>query len=243
MRSLILVHGSFHGPWCWERLKPYLSDHYSEIRTPDLAAGAQRVAADRDPDLSAYAEIVCGEIDASPDPVVLVAHSMGGIVATQAAEWRHSRIDAIVYVNGLLLRSGESLTSFLSDQADPAIEDLVLQNMVLSGDGRIATFPRQASRPVFYNACSDGDADWAADRLRPQPTAVYASKLDISPERCGAVRRFYIEGLRDRAVPISFQRVMTAQSPCERVITLDADHSPFLSYPAELASAIQSLVG
>lgn len=93
-----------------------------------------------------------------------------------------------------------------------------------------------ANLVLVHGSCAD--AAWAASQLRPQPTAVYGSPLAVTAERFGGVPRVYVECLRDRAVPVAMQRVMTAASPCRRVLRLDADHTPMLSDPLGTVACI-----
>lgn len=232
---LILVHGSFHGPWCWVPIVPLLAVAGHEIVLADLGQAEGN-------DLAAYANHVCGLIDAAPGPVILVGHSMGGIVISQAAEWRADRIAASIYVTGLLLRNGETLTSFIADHADLGVRDLVLENMEVSPDGSLATFPPEAASGIFYNRCNEDDAAWATAQLRPQPTAVYATPLSLSGAAFGSVPRIYIEATEDHAVAPAYQAAMVARLPCDRVISLASDHSPFLSMPGALARVVLEVV-
>ena len=88
---------------------------------------------------------------------------------------------------------------------------------------------------MFYNTCDEADAAWASSQLRPQPTAVYRSTLVTTPGRFGRVHRIYVETRRDNAIPLATQRRIVANTPCDAVVSLDCDHSPFLSCPTELA--------
>ena len=73
-------------------------------------------------------------------------------------------------------------------------------------------------------------------------TQVYRDPLMLSAERYGQVRRFYIEGLQDRAISTVVQRQMTSHMPCEGIFTLDTDHSPFLCAPTALAETLEKIV-
>jgi pimeloyl-ACP methyl ester carboxylesterase len=234
MATFVLVHGSFHGAWCWERLTPLLTDHGHGVVAPNLPGSGDDAAPLENAGLTSYATRVAARVDEIAGPVILVGHSMGGIVASQVAEWRSERLAAVVYICGLLLRSGETLAAFLEAHAQLHIEDRVLANMQLSADGALATFPQALAGDIFYNCCSAADAEWAASRLRPQATRVYADALELSPQRFGGLRRFYIESLQDRAVSPLYQRRMVERTACEAVFTLDTDHSPFLSQPLQL---------
>jgi pimeloyl-ACP methyl ester carboxylesterase len=237
MAQFVLVHGSFHGPWCWERVTPLLLAAGHEVITPALADAATRFQ----PGLHDYARHVAAAVRRQAGPVVLVGHSMGGIVITQAAELVAHKISKLVYVTGLLLPVGESLQSFMRGHADVGVEDLVLKNMKLSADGALASFPAQAAYEVFYNRCTLKDAAWAAGHLCDQPTAVYATPIAVTAENFGSLPRAYIECLDDVALSIKTQRRMTALTPCQQVVSVDADHSPFLSAPESLVSQLLML--
>ena len=94
---------------------------------------------------------------------------------------------------------------------------------------------------LFYGECSGEDAAWATSMLVPESLAAIAAPVQITDERAGSLPRAYVECTRDAALTIELQRYMQAARPCEPVFELDADHSPFLSRPRELAAALLSL--
>jgi pimeloyl-ACP methyl ester carboxylesterase len=235
MTTFVLVHGSFHGAWCWDRLVPVLEARGHTVVVPELPASGNDPAPIAEATLDAYVERIASVVEAQAELPLLVGHSMGAIVSAQVAERCAGRLAGVVFVCGLLLRSGETLVGFLDEFAHLGIEDRVLKNMTLSEDRSIATFPASAAREVFYHRCSEDDAAWAAARLRPQATAVYAQPTALTAERFGRVRCFYVAGRDDRAVPLALQRLMVQRTPCELVFELDTDHAPFLSAPRELA--------
>jgi len=179
--------------------------------------------------LNTYAALVAAAVVQAGEPVVLVGHSMGGLVISQAAELVPGHITKLLYISGLLLRDGETLQSFLANHAELGVDDLVLKNMTISDDGALASFPKSAAAPVFYNCCTQTDALWAAGQLRAQPTAVYATPLAISQRRFGSLPRAYVECSEDQAVSTAYQRQMLINTPCTTRYVLPADHSPFLS--------------
>ena len=111
--NIVLVHGSFHGAWCWEYVIPLLEARGHRVVAPNLPASGGDPAPFENANLVTYATRIAAAIDELSGPVVLVGHSMGGIVSSQVAEWRPERLAAVVYVVGLLLRPGETLVSFL----------------------------------------------------------------------------------------------------------------------------------
>ena len=241
MTQFVLVHGSFHGAWCWERLIPILEGRGHQVVAPNLPGSGGDPAPPENADLGTYATRIASVIDGLAGRVILVGHSMGGIVSSQVAERRPQRLAASVYINGLLFRSGEGLLGFLDAHGHLGVDDLVLKNMKVSEDGSTATFPQERAAEVFYNTCTREQASWAASMLRPQRMQVYQDVLALTPERYGTVRRFYVEGLQDNAVSIAYQRAMTKRTPCERVFSLDCDHSPFLCMPEKLANILSEI--
>ena len=90
----------------------------------------------------------------------------------------------------------------------------------------------------FYSRCAEDDVALARARLVPEPVAVSHAPVSIDEARFGRIPRYYVECLRDRAIPVEVQRAMVAASPCHWVFTLDTDHSPFFSAPEGLAGAL-----
>jgi pimeloyl-ACP methyl ester carboxylesterase len=241
MATFLLVHGSFHGAWCWEKLVPLLQAAGHRVVAPDLPGSGADTSPLSEATLDRYVAAICAVVDEQFEPPILVAHSMGSIVCAQVAERRPKSLAAVVYVCGLLLRSGETLMSFLGEFAHLGVRDLVIENMVTREGGAVSDFPASAAPAVFYNRCSPADAQWAAQQLRPQANAVYGSAPALTAEGFGRVRRFYVFGLDDLAVPITFQRLMVERTPCERTFELDTDHSPFLSAPDQLAGVLVTI--
>ncbi|WP_366942158.1 alpha/beta fold hydrolase, partial [Novosphingobium sp.] len=80
----------------------------------------------------------------------------------------------------------------------------------------------------------------AMARLMAEPHAPRSERIMVTPERWGSLPRTYVECTLDRTIPIDSQRRMIAMSPGANVVTLEADHSPFLSKPQELADALEA---
>ena len=231
MSTYVLVHGAWHGAWCWEKIVPLLERAGHRVLTLDLPGHGQDRTPTREVTLQAYTERVCRALDAAAEPVILVGHSMGGIVITEAAERRPEKVKTLVYVSAFLLRDGESLAQIAS--GDP--EALVMPNLVVSEDQASATLRPEAIRDAFYGSCSPEDAARGQSLLVPQPLAPFQTPVHTTPARGGRVPRVYVECLRDRAITPPAQRKMHAALPCRKVITMDTDHSPFYSAPQELA--------
>ena len=108
MSTYVLVHGSWHGGWCWDKVIPLLKARGHRVVAPDLPGHGRDKTPASDITLRAYADRVCDVLDAEAEPAILVGHSFGGLVITQAAEYRPEKIRTLVYLCAYLLRSGSS---------------------------------------------------------------------------------------------------------------------------------------
>jgi pimeloyl-ACP methyl ester carboxylesterase len=106
MGTFVLVHGSWHGAWCWERLVPRLQTAGHTVIAVDLPGYGEDHTPVRDITLQAYADKVLAVVDTAEEPVVLVGWSMGGIMISTVAEQRHERIAHLVYLAALMLPRG-----------------------------------------------------------------------------------------------------------------------------------------
>lgn len=237
MSTFVLIHGAWHGGWCWEKLVPLLESRGHRVLAPDLPGHG----ADRTPTASVtldlYAARVCDVIAAEPEPVVLVGHSMGGVVISAAAERIPERIRTLVYLAAFLVGEGESLLAAAGADTGSALTG----NLVPSADGASVTVKPEVVVPAFYAECTPADAERARARLVPQSAAPFTTPVPWTAARAGRVPRAYIACLRDRAISPALQQRMYEARPCKTVLTLDTDHSPFYSTPDALAAHLAAL--
>lgn len=237
MSTYVLIHGAWHGGWCWHKVVPRLEKLGHRVLAPDLPSlGRDRTPVNR-VSLPLWRDFVCKLIDAQAERVILVGHSRGGIVISEVAEHRPDRIRTLVYLSAFLPRDGESLF----DLAAQAVGSEVPPNMVMSEDKSSSMIRDEAIRSAFYGECSEEDIALARLCLQPEPTLPLATAVHLTDANFGRVPRVFIQCLRDRAVTPPLQKQMIAASPCERVLTLDADHSPFFSQPDETVAHLHSL--
>lgn len=238
MAIFVLVHGAFHGAWCWTKLAPELAARGHRAVTFDLPGGGDDTTPLEQITLDGYAARITAEITRQPQPVILVGHSLGGISVTAAAERVSDRIRLLVYLSAFILRDGQSLYTLL----DPEAPTDSVPPKGSSWDIVSSEVPHERAREIFYNGCSDEDVAFALARLKPQANAPRLTRVSLSAARFGRVPRAYVETLDDKAVPIEMQRGMIANSPCEKVLSLPTGHSPFFAAPGKLADALASLV-
>jgi pimeloyl-ACP methyl ester carboxylesterase len=220
--TLVLVHGAWHGAWCWEQLTPFLRMPYVALDNPSVARADATLADD--------VANITRALDAIDGPVVLVGHSYGGAIASEAGA--HDSVRHVVYITGFALDEGESVMQNALEGGVPGPLDHALQF-----DGDVVTLDRDGAIAAFYHDCGAAAAHDAVGRLRPQAVGALAGTVRAAAWR--AKPSTYLVCTDDRALSPALQR--SAAARVKNVVEIDASHSPFLSRPAEVADLLRQL--
>jgi pimeloyl-ACP methyl ester carboxylesterase len=235
----VLVHGAFGGAWCWDPIVRPLEAAGHAVERLDLPGGGH----DRTPvegvTLESCVDRVCSQLRERSEPAVLVGHSMGGVIITQAASSCPERVAALIYVTAFMPANGQSLLGLT--QLPEGRGDQIQANIVVEGEPPVATLSTEAAIEAVYNNTAREQARAAVARHRPQPVAPFATRVAVDDELLASIPRSYIYTARDQSIPPALQRRMIAEHPCRKVIELDTDHMPQLSAPDELAAALLEL--
>lgn len=231
MARFLLIHGSWHGAWCWRDVLPLLRDQGHEAEAIDLPGhGLDRTPA-AEVSLDGYAEAV---LSALRPGTVLVGHSMGGYPITAAAELAAKRISRLVYLAAYVPLSGRSL----AEMRERGPRQPLLEAMVRSEDGVTVGLDPDHIAAKFYHDCPSDTVDYARDRLSPQPIRPTETPLDVT-ERSAAVPATYIVCEDDRVIPPEYQAEMANRVDAKR--SLRCGHSPFFAAPVELADLLMRI--
>ncbi len=239
MAHFILVHGAWHGAWCWYKVLPELRARGHSVEAVDLPSHGIDHTPISEVSPAAYAARVGEALDRAGRPAVLVGHSMGGLVISLAAEHYAERVERLVYLTAFMMRAGDSLLSTISEGAG----DRAQIPMVPAPDGSSVRVRDDALVDTFYADCSAADVALARACLTPQRADIFQHALPTTQARWGQVPRDYIVCEQDRAITPATQRRMIANVGCERVVSMDTSHSPFFSAPQTLAQHLATLAG
>lgn len=212
----LLVPGAWHGAWCWVQLQEQLHDRgwdSTALDLPSTAMGSEHRA-----DMYADAGVIRDALAGLNRPVVLVAHSYGGIPATEAAADAENVVE-IVYLSAYRLNPGESLLS-----AGPGVP-------LPDGDIFVATTEIQQ---LMFSDLTPAQRKWSAARLGPQSAQAFRDPLTVTPGP--DLRSSYIVTEGDQIMPVAFQEYMAARTGVTH--HLRAGHSAFLSAAPELADLL-----
>ncbi|MBA3339141.1 MAG: alpha/beta hydrolase [Geodermatophilaceae bacterium] len=216
----MLVHGAWHGAWAWETLLPHLA-----------TAGLNGVAVSLpssggEGDLAADAHAVRTALEELDGPAVLVGHSYGGIVISEAATAESVR--HLVYLSAYLLPTGSSLLDALGHELPYWIRV----------DEKAGVLRVHDAAKRFYGDVAPGPTAAALQQLTTQTLSSFRdAQTRAAWERIAST---YLVCDQDRAVPPQSQHTMSRSAT--NVGTLHSSHSPFLSQPARLAAILTGII-
>jgi pimeloyl-ACP methyl ester carboxylesterase len=215
MTGIVLVHGAWHGAWCWDAVVADLTDVglAATAVTLPLTSAADDVATTR------------AAIEAAGPGCVVVGHSYGGMVISQAAVGLAVR--RLIYLAAFLAEPGEDMLTLLDGSE--------LTEAVLLDQAQVRVDP-SAAGGIFYGDADPGLAAALVARLRPMAIDAAMASAPSTPPAWRTIPTTYVVCNNDRALPVASQRAMAARA--DEVVEWPTDHSPFVTRPADIAELV-----
>ena len=217
--AVLLVHGAFHGAWCWSELVPRVEALGARCETIDLHRGSLEA------DVAAVQQAV-DALRADGHAAIALGHSLG---CSSVSGLDPARLDHVVFLAGPV--SGPGLPGPEGNIARGFFEAVTFENDVM-------TIDRDRAIDLFYADCDPAVAKEAADRLRPNLS--YGPPEATAPPLWEAVRSTYLWCEQDAVVEVAYQKELARHM--HDAEGFDASHSPMLSRPDELAAAIGRVI-
>jgi pimeloyl-ACP methyl ester carboxylesterase len=235
MSTFLLVSGAWHAAWCWERIVPMLQERGHKVIAPDLLGMGPEPTPLAHVTLARWADQVADIIRSEAEPIVLVGHSRGGIVISETAERVPEKIARLVYLAAFMIPDGATLLGSAGGRESTSAGGLQV------GPDNTTTVTAENVANTFYNTTPPEWVQRASSLVSAEPMVVFTTPLKLSEAGFGRVPRGYIECTEDRAVTPDLQRGFQARLPCDVVVTLNTDHSPFYSAPEALVEALEQM--
>lgn len=218
--TFVLVHGAWHGGWCWRRLADRLRARGHFVFTPTLTGLGERAhLLHRDIDLSLHVADVLGVIKCEKlDDIVLVGHSYGGFVISGLAEAVPDKIRSIVFLDAFIPDNGEALL----DVVQPAVQE-VIKDVLARGE---TTVPVRDAAAFKVN---EKDRAWVDSLATPQPIGTMTEKIKLTGARERVAGKTYIRavGYPNVSFDKAYARVKadrswrTYEAPCGHDVMID----------------------
>jgi pimeloyl-ACP methyl ester carboxylesterase len=221
-----LVHGAYHGAWCWEPLIAELESRGHTALAVDLPCEVPDAGA------SEYSRTAVDAFADADDDLVVVGHSLGGLTIPLIAEQRP--VARLVFLCALLPRPGRAYAAVMKEEPDMALPGPT--GGAYTDEVGATRWHPDAAAEWFFSDCPPEVGRWAASRLRGQCWKVTG---EISPlQEWPNVASTAVIGSRDPVINPAWSRRLTPAVLGTVPIELDCGHSPFLSAPGLLADTL-----
>jgi pimeloyl-ACP methyl ester carboxylesterase len=227
--TFALVHGAWHGAWCWERVVPELAARGHRAITMDLPCE------DPTATFSTYADVVCDAV--GDEDIVLVGHSLAGLTIPLVAARRP--VTRLVFLCALVPQPGRSFAQQTQDEDDMLGKDYAVGLSELDQEGRRRWVDESAAHTFLFADCDARTATAAFERLRPQAVAAYSVPCPL--DELPSVPATYVLCTEDRLVMPDWSRRAAGPRLGADLVELPGSHSPSLSRPGELAAVLDRL--
>lgn len=235
MARYVLIHGSWHGAWCWRDVERRLRQAGHDVYTPTLSGCAERYhhCADK-VTLSTHVRDVTDLLFFEDiTDVVLVAHSYAGIVAQAVGNLSPERIASIVYLDAYIVQPGGR-----------GYDLWTAERRAEAADSIAAGYPfRKPFTPAFLGVADQETAAWVAARLTPHPLATYDEIVPPESESARRIPRVYVQCTAGEIAPIFAPIVDSVRARGWRIEQLDAPHDAMLTHPAAVAGLLLNAAG
>ena len=228
MTTFALVHGAWHGAWCWERLLEPLERRGHGVVAVDLPSE------DLDAGLEAYADIVAAFLTPVEDDVIAVGHSLNGLILPLVAARRP--VAAVVYLCAFLPVEGRSMNDQFASSPEPILT--FAGRPEPDGHGRSHWPDEAVATRALYPDLTPEDARWAFAQLRPQADP---GQREPHPAGLPPVPAVSIAGAHDAALNPDWSRRVARERLGAEPVLLPAGHFPMLTEPEALAGALDAV--
>jgi pimeloyl-ACP methyl ester carboxylesterase len=229
-KNFVLVHGAWQAPYVWDAVKSNLEKNGDHVTVVELPGHGSDQTPPETITLDLYKNKVIEAISHIDGKVILVGHSLSGIVISSVAEQIPAKIEKLVYVAAYLPASGQSLQ--ILSKMDPT--SLLGANLEF-GNMPTANVKQDQITNIFIQDGTQAAKDLVLKNYRPEPVAPLGTPVTLTAANFGAVEKAYINTAQDRAVTPTLQGQMITAGNVKTVFSLNTSHSPFLSKPDSLS--------
>ena len=227
-RTFVLVHGAWHGGWCWSRVADRLRAGGHRVFTPtQTGLGERSHLLSKDITLDTFTNDIAGVIEAEElSDVVLVGHSFGGNAISGVADRMGERIRHLVYLDSLVVEGGQAPFDNLASEVVAARRKAAEES---SGG---VSLPNPA--PSVFGVLDAADAEWVRRRLTPHPISTYLSRLNIKGPVGNNLPRTYVHCTTPSYAALQASRDWVKAQQGWRWAEIATGHDAMVSAPDEL---------
>jgi len=235
-KNYVLVHGAWQAPYVWDAVKTKLINEGNNVTVVELPGHGSDNTVPSTLTLNTYRDKVLDAMSKINGKVILVGHSLGGMIISAVAEQNPSKIEKLVYLAAYLPSSGQSLLALAGTDAGSALGDSVNKVPILTqnANGTLDVLHDQIVN-VFIQDGSAQIQNLVLQNYRPEPAIPFTNPVTLTAANFGSVEKIYIKTLQDHVVSPALQNRMIAAAGVKTVYQLNTSHSAFLAKPDSVA--------
>ncbi len=232
-RTFVLLHGAWHGGWCWTHVARRLRAAGHNVYCPTSTGLGERAhLLSRDITLEVFVRDLVNVLNSEElENVVLVGHSFGGLPVCGAADRARDRIAKVVLLDAAILQAGQSVLGTLPAQ-------VAEQRRVAIREAGGVSLP--VPPPSYFGIAEGPDAHWLRRRLTPHPAATYDSPLNLDKPLGNGLPVTYVAFTSNPLTSIASMREMARAQPGWKYLELKVAHDAMVSAPDTLAQLLLS---
>lgn len=234
IKTFVLVHGAFQGAYSWKQVKEDLEKKGHRVIAVELPGHGDDKTDQTTITMDSYKNKVVSTINGLTGKVVLVGHSLGGMVISVTAEAIPERIEQLVYVGAFVPSDGQSLQELSLGDSDSKLKDILQP----TAQGTIEINDLNKLTGVFCADASEAIKAELLSKYRPDPIAPFAEHVKLSSQKFGTVSKSYVRTTDDLAIGLAAQNKMLNAAAIKDVYSLQSSHCPHLSKPVELTNLL-----
>lgn len=237
--NFVLVHGSCHGAFCWEEVIAHLEERGKTAYALDLPGHGARIPERPNVRYDDYPNAVVEFIqDRNLQNVVLVGHSMAGIVISKVAERIPERLAHLAFLSAFVLQDGESLVDNCSEE-----QQVLFAQLAAESPDNTVMFPENVFLEFFANGMDVGKAKEVYKKLTPTPYHPYIQKVDLKKFYSMDLPMSYIFCKQDKALPDGWWHPKMSSRIKHTYAEIDTCHEVMFSEPEVCAQEIIRMAG
>lgn len=225
--TFVLVHGAWQAPYVWDSVQADLVKKGNKVIVVQLPGHGSDTTAPYRLSIDIYRDEVIKAIPAADSDVILVGHSMGGMVITAVAEKIPNKIGKLVYIGAYLPATGQALTDLAFSDSSSQLGPLLTPSV----DQLTLDVKHDSLTYLFINDGSPAVKELVLANYRAEPAIPFTNKVTLTKEGFGAVDKIYIKTLKDVVISPVLQDRMIAAAGIKTMYTVNTSHSPFLVKP------------
>jgi pimeloyl-ACP methyl ester carboxylesterase len=233
-RTFVLVHGAWHGGWCWDKVAPILRARGHKVATPtQTGLGERSHLLSKSITLDVFVDDMVNVVKWEElSDIVLVGHSFGGSAISGVADRTRDRVRQLIYLDALMLENGRSPFSMLPKE--------IVEARMKAAEDSSGGLSLPAPRAAAFGVTDPQQAAWVEARLTPHPLSTFTSPLKLGNKVGNGVPASYIVCTDPIYGPLQASRDW-AKAAGFRMAEIKTGHDAMVTEPERLSDMLEAM--